>query len=805
MTTPSANPVAHTAAPGLATGQQPRPARGFLSGFARYALRRLIVLALTAVAAVYIVLLAANMGGFVDEIFRRRIEWGAALTFGSAGPYRDLPLEERERLMEEHIQELEAAVGLDVPFLSRITKWAVDGMTLQWEVPPYGRYGNNVTPAVRELVLTHLTRSLYIFGTANVILFFVTIVVALALSRRHGGLLDRLFILLSPLSSLPAWVYGVIMLVVLLKVFGISTGGTFDAWPETFRLEYVRPMVRHLSLPFLAVFLSGLFQGVFVWRTFFVVYGSDDSVELARAKGLPPGQIQRRYILRPALPAVLTSFTLMLITLWQELIVLEVFFKVQGLGWLFIRALENFDMPVIVSIVVIFVYLLLGSVFVLDIAYALLDPRVRIQGEKAGRAVRKNRSWWGSLRSVLPGVGGPVIESTGVAPAGGAQKSSAARAERREEVEALEPPVAPVGGDGGRTGLPEIGTGSRAKRSEGADAPQVPAAPLADSATTPDATTPRIVALFRTLADYPAAIAGVLLIMGLLAFAAYGVLTIPYEQAIALWRGEESVWVDHARNAYPAWVNHFRREKLPETIRLSSRDAAAGAGSAGVVKEVVPLGEGLNDVIITYPIDFDADVIPQDVALFFDASYAEKPPFVNLVWLTPDGRELDLGTVPVRSTTTYYFNEDEALERWLANVRPSRALFLSQDDLLSPNPEAARAQPGEYALRVEGVTFEEGATLDAKLVVYGLVEGWAGTDIRRRDIGLALLWGAPVALSFGIIAAGNTTIGGMRIAAAGAWVGGWLDRTVQALTEVNLVLPFLPVSIMVYTVYSKSF
>ena len=62
-----------------------------------------------------------------------------------------------------------------------------------------------------------------------------------------------------------------------------------------------------------------------------------------------------------------------------------------------------------------------------------------------------------------------------------------------------------------------------------------------------------------------------------------------------------------------------------------------------------------------------------------------------------------------------------------------------------------------------------------------------------------------MALSFGIVAAVATSVSGMALAAAGAWLGGWFDRIVQLLTEVNLVLPFFPVALMVYILYSKSF
>jgi peptide/nickel transport system permease protein len=84
--------------------------------------------------------------------------------------------------------------------------------------------------------------------------------------------------------------------------------------------------------------------------------------------------------------------------------------------------------------------------------------------------------------------------------------------------------------------------------------------------------------------------------------------------------------------------------------------------------------------------------------------------------------------------------------------------------------------------------------------VYGL----AGTDHQRRDLMIALLWGTPLALAFGLLAALGTTFTTMVISALGAWFGGWVDGIIQRITEVNMVLPFLSILIMVGTFYSRS-
>jgi peptide/nickel transport system permease protein len=80
----------------------------------------------------------------------------------------------------------------------------------------------------------------------------------------------------------------------------------------------------------------------------------------------------------------------------------------------------------------------------------------------------------------------------------------------------------------------------------------------------------------------------------------------------------------------------------------------------------------------------------------------------------------------------------------------------------------------------------------------------AGTDQARRDLMVPLLWGTPVALAFGLLASLSTLLLTMVIAAIGTWYGGWVDELIQRITEVNLVLPFLSILILIGTLYSRS-
>ncbi len=297
----------------------------------------------------------------------------------------------------------------------------------------------------------------------------------------------------------------------------------------------------------------------------------------------------------------------------------------------------------------------------------------------------------------------------------------------------------------------------------------------------------------REMAKFPSAIAGGFIILLLVLLAIYAIVTIPYNEAIRLWRGGEEIWGDNPRIVPPAWTNLFSREKQPSTIVCDSRDE-----SGLTAKTVTEISEEMWDVVMTFDFDYDFDAFPQDLIVFMNATFAEKGPFVSLSWITPDGREIRLGEVTAKPSETYRFAQDDRLLRRLDGVEPQIALFAD------PDKETPTVLKGTYRLQVAAVTFEEGSDIDAKFVAYGTVHGLAGTDHRRRDLTIALLWGTPIALSFGLLAALGTSIITMSIAAIGVWFGGVVDELIQRITQVNILLPTLPILIMVGTFQSRS-
>lgn len=337
-------------------------------------------LLLAVIIAVYLTVMIANLGGAVDEYRISQIKFEVSQAIENNPAYRALPRDEFERLKEERVNLEIRNRGLDRPFIERSFTYLWNALTLDLGRSDY-LVSDTASREVSSVITDRLPSTLLLMATSNLLMFVIALLVALFLSRRYGSTLDRLLVGLAPISTAPAWFYGLFLIVIFAGVLRVLPwGGMVDAPPPEQTWPYALSVAKHLVLPVGAILLSLVFANIYTWRTFFLIYSSEDYVELARAKGLPSAAIERKYILRPTLPTIITSFMLLIITLWLGAIILETVFMWPGLGRLFYQAIVVGDTPVIVGVIVIYGYLLAASVFLLEFAYAVLDPRVRVTG-----------------------------------------------------------------------------------------------------------------------------------------------------------------------------------------------------------------------------------------------------------------------------------------------------------------------------------------------------------------------------------------------------------------------------------------
>jgi peptide/nickel transport system permease protein len=177
--------------------------------------------------------------------------------------------------------------------------------------------------------------------------------------------------------SLPTFLLGLILLYALFFRLHLAGVGFF---PGSGYVSISDPLewARHLILPWIAVALTTAATYTRLTRAGMLDALSEDYIRTARAKGVPERTVTYRHALRAALTSVVTQLGIDIGVLLGGAVVTENVFGLPGLGQLAIQSVTQQDLPVIIGIV------MLGSAFVVvanllvDIFYAVLDPRVRV-------------------------------------------------------------------------------------------------------------------------------------------------------------------------------------------------------------------------------------------------------------------------------------------------------------------------------------------------------------------------------------------------------------------------------------------
>ena len=203
--------------------------------------------------------------------------------------------------------------------------------------------------------------------------------IALFLSRRYGSLLDRLIVALAPTSAAPSWFYGMFLILIfaaILPLVSLRRHGSNAAAPGDACLRPQCPQApgpsRKLDRDQRDLLLHLLVADVFS--------------HLLQRGLRGDGQGERAFLgghraplhLAADAATIITSFALDDHPLVDGIDRAGAVFNWPGLGQLIYRAIGSFDAPVIVGSVVVYAYLLALTVFVLDIVYAIIDPRVKV-------------------------------------------------------------------------------------------------------------------------------------------------------------------------------------------------------------------------------------------------------------------------------------------------------------------------------------------------------------------------------------------------------------------------------------------
>lgn len=267
------------------------------------------------------------------------------------------------------IANLRAELGLDKSAAQRYLSW-VTGM-LKGEFGTSYTYRTPVADMIGERLWISLPLTLFALLLSTLIAFPAGIIAA----TRRGSLSDLSVMGTTQLGiAIPNfWFAMLLVLVFAIKLRWFSAGG-FPGWDQGFWVG-----LKALTLPAIALALPQASILTRVMRSSLLDTLGEDFIRTARAKGLSKRQALWRHALRNAMIPVLTIIGLQFSFLLAGAIIIENVFFLPGLGRLVFQAITQRDLIVVESVVMLLVFAVIMVTFLVDVAYAFVDPRLRLK------------------------------------------------------------------------------------------------------------------------------------------------------------------------------------------------------------------------------------------------------------------------------------------------------------------------------------------------------------------------------------------------------------------------------------------
>jgi peptide/nickel transport system permease protein len=277
--------------------------------------------------------------------------------------------------MDEMAKEYERKFGLDKPVWEQYVTYVGDMSRLN-----FGPSIANYPRTVNEILADALPWTIALLGTTTAIAFLLgTFLGAVLAWPKSPRFLQYLLPPLLTLSAVPYYLLGLVLLYVLafrlplFPSFGGYTPGTLPA----ISFGFLADAISHAALPALSIILAALGFWALGMRAMMVTMQGEDSMIFAEAKGLKNRTLFLRYAVRNALLPQATALALALGEILSGAVLVEVVFGYPGIGSVLYNAIKDFDYYLIQGIVFTIVVSIGVATLLFDLAYPLLDPRVR--------------------------------------------------------------------------------------------------------------------------------------------------------------------------------------------------------------------------------------------------------------------------------------------------------------------------------------------------------------------------------------------------------------------------------------------
>lgn len=267
------------------------------------------------------------------------------------------------------IQALRVELGLDQSLAQRYLGWV--GGLLGGDMGTSYTYRTPVSDIVSDRLQVSLPLALYALMLTVVVAFPVGVLAA----ARRGSVTDITVMGATQLGvAIPNFWFAILMVILFAINLRWFSAGGFPGWDVG-----IFPAMKALTLPAIALALPQASILARVMRSSLLDTLSEDYMRTARAKGLTRRQVLWRHALRNAMIPVLTIIGLQFSFLLAGAIIIENVFFLPGLGRLVFQAITQRDLIVVESVVMLLVFAVILVNFFVDIAYAWVDPRLRVR------------------------------------------------------------------------------------------------------------------------------------------------------------------------------------------------------------------------------------------------------------------------------------------------------------------------------------------------------------------------------------------------------------------------------------------
>ena len=280
-----------------------------------------------------------------------------------------------KRLPEQVIVQLERKYGFDRPLVERYVKYMktlLKGDMGDSIITP----GENATDIIKDFFPASAR-----VGLQSVSLgLLVGLILGIIAAFKRNTIADYLIMLLAIIGvSVPSFV------IASLIQTGVTRAGLEQVIPTALWYDEYTPVgerFKYTILPTLALSFSSIATYARYMRASVLDVINQDYILTAKAKGLSQLGIAIKHILRNAILPIITILGPQIATIVTGTIVIERIFAIPGLGNSLINAINQNDYNIIMGLTTFFSALYIISLLVVDIAYSIIDPRIKLEGSK---------------------------------------------------------------------------------------------------------------------------------------------------------------------------------------------------------------------------------------------------------------------------------------------------------------------------------------------------------------------------------------------------------------------------------------